>query len=148
MMDDLLHLWHQRMDPVLELQYVHGIRAYGRLQRAKYPPHFSIQTPTTAGISLSNSYQVHIPVMSVCSGCGIAEKGNERLARYFRLKYGSDFEWNCQSLCEIADDKRDFLAAQHPTVPWLVKDMKELSEDLVENRRSLDGIPRLFPINS
>ena len=82
-MDDMLELWHLQMPADLELVYLQGVRAFGRLSRAKYPPATGIEAAVIEGI-WGSPPMVEVPVMSVCSGCGIAEKGLSRLFRFYR----------------------------------------------------------------
>ena len=144
MMDDMLELWHLRMSDAIMLKYVKGIKAFARLSRARYPPTTGITAASTAGLA----QPVRIPTMSVCSGCGIAEKGLHKLSQFYKSRYATDFEWVSVSLCEIQENKLEFLGKQHPECPWLVRDMHELSEDMVVNRRFPNQGRQLFPIQS
>ena len=65
MMDEMLELWHYHMDPALEVQYICGVRNFGKMVERRWGPSRTVS------------------IMSVCSGCVITEKALDRLVRYY-----------------------------------------------------------------
>ena len=130
MMDAMLELWHANMPASVEVDYMLGVRAFGKMSTEKWG---------AGGV---------IPVMSVCSGCGIGEKGLDRLSLFYAAKYNVHFKWKTVSMCEKDKEKREFLSLQHPDVPWMVTQMAELKQHMVVNQRDPSAGPQIFPVTS
>jgi len=130
MMDEMLEMWHSHMDPALEVQYICGVRNFGKIVERRWGPSRTV------------------PIMSVCSGCGIAEKALDCLVRYYAHRYDVSFKWETISMCEKELDKMQFLKEQHPDVPWMVRTMQELQSDMVVNQRAVDAGKQIFPVTA